>query len=351
MKKIKLFIFLAALGLLVVSCKRDITEPVISSNPTQPTTADLSFTGSFTMSNSDSLMTFSWSAAAFGFQSSTTYALQLSATSDFSKNVATLFTTQSLTGTAKVGDINTLLLSWGYPIGTAVTVYYRTTASVSTNVATVYSNVKSKSLTPYDAVINYPMVYVPGSYQNWTPGAVNGTLYSYGFNSQYQSIIRLNDGTNATTQFKIAPAANWNSSWGGNLTQTGNNYAGTLDPNGGNFVVIAACYTITVDVNALTISLTQTNDWGLIGDAVPTTGWNSSVPMYYNGQRKMWEITADLLVGSIKFRADNAWTLNYGSNANDGTLQSGGSNITISAAGNYLIRFDPVKLTYTIHQN
>ena len=193
MKKIKLFIFLAALGLVVISCKRDITEPVISSNPTQPTAAALSFTGSFAMSSADSLMTFSWSAANFGFQSSTTYTVQLSSTNDFSKIVATLFTTQNLTGTAKVGDINTLLLSWGDVIGTAATVYYRVTSSVSTNVAPIYSNVQTKSLTPYDAVINYPTIFVPGSYQTpaWTPGATNGTLYSYGFNSQYTSIIRL----------------------------------------------------------------------------------------------------------------------------------------------------------------
>ena len=96
---------------------------------------------------------------------------------------------------------------------------------------------------------------------------------------------------------------------GRHLTLTGVNYAGTLDPNGGNFVVNAACYIVNVDVTALTISLTQTNDWGLIGDAVPTTGWNTSVPMYYNGQRKMWEITTALNVGNIKFRADQAWTL------------------------------------------
>ena len=236
-------------------------------------------------------------------------------------------------------------------IGKAVTVYFRVAASVSASVAMDYSAAKSTSLTPYDAVINYPMVYVPGSYQGWSPGATNGTLYSYGFNSQYSSIVRLIDTTTTAAQFKIAPAANWNNSWGGTLIQSGSNYSGTMNSSGGNFQVNNACYIIAVDVNALTISLTQTNDWGIIGDAVPPYDWSQDVNMYYNGQRKMWEITANFHAGTFKFRADDGWTLNYGSNAADGDLQSGGSNIPLATAGNYTIRFDPVKLTYTVLKN
>ena len=48
------------------------------------------------MNYADSSMTFSWTAADFGFASSTTYALQLSPKSDFASNVATLLTTQKL---------------------------------------------------------------------------------------------------------------------------------------------------------------------------------------------------------------------------------------------------------------
>ncbi len=350
MKKIKLSLFIAVLGVLLVSCSRDITEPTISSAPTKSTASDAALTAAFTVNNADSLIRFSWTAADFGFTSSTTYSLEVSPVSSFASNVATLFTTQQLKGSSKVGDMNTLLLSWNFPIGTAATVYYRIAASVGSSVPTVYSETRSKSFTPYDAVINYPMVYVPGAYQGWSPGADNGRLYSYGFNSVYQGIVRIKDGTNASSEFKIAPAPNWNNSWGGSLTKTGNNYAGALNASGGNFSVLAGVYAMTVDVNALTIALTMTDDWGLIGSATPT-GWNSDTDMFYNGQRKMWEITINLVAGEIKFRANDDWALNYGSNSNDGTLQSGGSNIPITSAGSYLIRFDPVKLTYTVKKN
>ncbi|OGU84275.1 MAG: hypothetical protein A2W11_01970 [Ignavibacteria bacterium RBG_16_35_7] len=351
MKKIKLTLFVAMFGLLFASCKSDINEPVISSNPSAPTEADLSYTGQFNLNYADSLITFSWSAANFGLSLSITYAVQLSSTSDFSSNVATLITTQKLSGSAKVSDINALILAWNYAIGTPVKVYYRVAASVSPNVETAYSTAKSTDLTPYEALINYPMIYVPGAYQGWSPGAENGRLFSYGFNSQYDGIVRIIDGTNAASEFKITLVPNWDgTNYGGTLTKTGDNYSGTLDPNGGNFSVSAGVYAITVDVNALTISLTKTDDWGIIGSAT-ANGWNSDTDMFYNGQRKVWEITANLTAGEFKFRANDAWDLNYGDTGADGSLEAGGDNIAIATAGNYTIRFDPVKLTYTVKKN
>jgi hypothetical protein len=352
MKKTTLAILAAAVGLLFAACKSDISEVVISSNPTKPTQADLSFTGQFNVNYADSVITFSWTAANFGFSSSTTYIVQLSDTNSFSKNVADLITTQKLSGTATVGSINTLILSWNHSIGTPLTVYYRVAASVSSSIAAVYSDVKSKSLTPYDAVINYPMVYVPGSYQGWSPGADNGRLYSYGFNSVYQGIVRLKNGTDPTVQFKITLIPSWSgTNYGGTLTQSGNNYTGVLDPSGNNYEVTPACYSFNVDVNAKTIALNKTDDWGIIGSAVPPYDWSRDVDMFYNGQRKMWEITANFNAGEFKFRANDDWSLNYGDNGADGTLEAGGANIALSSTGNYTIRFDPVKLTYTIKKN
>lgn len=352
MKKIKLTLFVAILGLLFASCKTDINQPVISSSPTSPAQPGYSYAGTFDVNHADSLITFTWKAADFGFVSSTTYKVQLSDSSDFSSHTADLLTTQKLSGTAKVSDINTLILSWNYNIGTPVVVYYRVAASVSPSVAAAYSDVKTTTITPYDAVINYPMIYVPGAYQGWSPGADNGRLFSYGFNSQYDGIVRIIDGTNAASEFKIAPAPNWNNSWGGTLTKSGNDYSGTLDPSGGNFTATAGVYAISVNVNALTISLTKTDDWGIIGSSIPPYDWSADVDMFYNGQRKMWEITGDFKAGEFKFRANNDWSVAYGDGGN-GALSSSGSapNLQLAADGNYTIRFDPVKLIYTVKKN
>lgn len=351
MKNIILSVLIIVLGLLFASCESDISEPKMSATPTTPTAANAVLPDSINMNYADSLLTFSWSAADFGFNSSTTYVVQLSDSANFPK-VASLFTTQRLSGTAKVSDVNAIILAWGYPFGTSITVYYRVTASVSANAATAYSAVKTMSFKPYDVLINYPMVYVPGSYQGWSPGAANGRLYSYGFNSVYSSILRLYDSTTTTAQWKIATQPNWSVNYGGTLTANVDSTSYTcasMVSGGANFVVKNACYVVTFNSTALSITATKTNDWGIIGSAVPPYDWSKDVNMYYDGQRKMWEITANFNAGEFKFRADDGWSLNYG--GSNGTLSAGGSNIALATAGNYTIRFDPVKLTYTVKKN
>ena len=350
MKKIKVTLFLAILGLLFASCKTDLIQPVVSSSPSSPGQVNLTYTGTFDINSADSLMTFSWSASSFGFEASITYTVQLSSTSDFSSNVKDLFSINNNTsGTAKVNDVNSLLLRLGYAFGTPDTVYYRVSASVSSKVGSAYSEIVSTELTPYEDVPVYPMIYVPGAYQGWAPGDVNGRLFSYNSDSKYEGIIRIDSTASNNGEFKIAPAPNWDNSWGGALTASGNDYSGTLDPSGGNYVVTPATYKFTVDVGALTITLTKTDDWGIIGSSIPPYDWSADVNMFYNGQRKMWEITGDFKAGEFKFRANDAWDLNYG--GSDGTLTAGGANIQLASDGNYTIRFDPVALTYTITQN
>ena len=115
------------------------------------------------------------------------------------------------------------------------------------------------------------------------------------------------------------------------------------------FSVVAGTYVVAVDLTASTITLTKTNDWGIIGSSVASYDWSSDIDMSYNGQRKMWEITANFKAGKFKFRANDGWDLNYGGSG--GTLSAGGSDIELTADGNYTIRFDPVKLTYTVKKN
>lgn len=351
MKKITLSILSAVLVLLLISCESDIDKVVISATPDQPALSDVSVAGEFNKDNADGLITFSWSAADFGFAASITYALEVSPTSDFSDKVATLLTTQSYTGSVKVSDLNSILISWQEAVGESASMYYRVSASVTSS-EMVYSDTKTTSFVPFETLVDYPMIYVPGAYQGWSPGAENGRLYSYGFNSTYEGILRIIDGTNPTSQFKVTINPNWDGpNYGGALTKTGDNYSGVLDPAGDNYEVDAGVYSFAVNVNTLTIDLTKTDDWGIIGDAVPPYDWSVDVDMNYNGQRKMWEITGDFNAGQFKFRANDGWDLNYGDTGADGTLDGGGDNIALAAAGNYTIRFDPVALTYTVIKN
>ena len=101
-----------------------------------------------------------------------------------------------------------------------------------------------------------------------------------------------------------------------------------------------------VDLDVLNTSLGSQSDWGLVGSATPN-GWNGpDVEMYQTGPQE-FSIYAELGSGELKFRFNEDWGNNFGDNGNDGTLESGGANIPISA-GTYFIVMDLGAGTYTI---
>lgn len=345
-----LWVFLGAL--IFTSCDDEDkivynSEDAIAPTLTSPaSSSDLSFT-SDDASNS---ITFAWSAADPIVAVEVNYTVELSTTENFDDANILVSETTDLEDDVTVSVLNNALVSMELEVGTETTVYFRVVASISDYTDEITSATASFEVTPYETVIDYPMIYVPGAYQGWNPGGDDGILYSYESNTVYEGIIRISADDNPS-EFKIAPEANWDNSWGGTLTADGDDYSGTLDASGGNFSVANATYAFTVDTDALTIEMVKTDDWGIIGGSVPPYDWSVDVDMSYNGQMKRWELTTDLVAGDFKFRANDGWDLNYGSDDADGTLSGGGSNIPIDADGNYTITLDTENLTYTLTAN
>lgn len=87
--------------------------------------------------------------------------------------------------------------------------------------------------------------------------------------------------------------------------------------------------------------------WSIIGPA--GVNWDTDVPLTYNCDTKTFDITRTLNAGDFKFRADNAWTLDYGSaSSTGGALVKGGGNITVATAGTYTIKLDLNNMVYSI---
>jgi hypothetical protein len=142
---------------------------------------------------------------------------------------------------------------------------------------------------------------------------------------------------------KFRANGNWNLNYG----DTGAN--GSLEAGGDNIAVkTAGDYTITLDLSKPNKYTYNLHSWGLIGSATPTA-WDSDTNFkIVNGKLTL---TIALIVGEIKFRADDNWNLNYGDTKADKILDAGGDNIAIATAGNYTITLDLANLTYTIVKN
>ncbi|WP_276165449.1 SusE domain-containing protein [Zobellia alginiliquefaciens] len=158
---------------------------------------------------------------------------------------------------------------------------------------------------------------------------------------QWRTVVTLTDGEMKFRQ---------NNDWTVNYGDTG--LDGTLEENGDNIVVEAGNYLVSVDFTNNLYTLEPIDIWGLVGDAAPN-GWDGPnmrfTPDYAN--EGVWILeNVTLLDGEMKFRANDAWDLNYGDDDADGTLELDGANILVSA-GTYTITLflaDADNPTYTI---
>ena len=80
---------------------------------------------------------------------------------------------------------------------------------------------------------------------------------------------------------------------------------------------------------------------GIIGSATPT-GWDSDTDMVPDPDSAgIWSIVMNLTEGAVKFRQDNDWAVNWGSNTfPSGVGTQDGPDIPIPAAGEFTITFN-----------
>ena len=141
-------------------------------------------------------------------------------------------------------------------------------------------------------------------------------------NGKYKGFGYLSD------QFKFKPNEN---DWTGDWECVGDGQIGQGSDNC-PAPATAGYYMIEVDLTAMTYSLTLINSIGIIGPA-QTGGWDSDTDMTYDSTTGAW-VAKGVALGAdeFKFRANDAWAINWGG-ALDALIQDGG-NIA-ATAGTY----------------
>lgn len=207
-----------------------------------------------------------------------------------------------------------------------------------------YPNVTSSGLysspKPRKLKVAYPVIYVPGDYEEptWDPANSN-QLASVLSDGNYEGYIYVEAGK----QFKFTAGPSWDVNYGDN------DFDGTLEPDGANIVAAeTGYYKLNVNLNDMTYTMVNTN-WGVIGSAT-AGGWDLDQNMTYDAASKTWNAMLDLTVGEIKFRANDGWDINYGDDGPNGILEAGGANIAIPEAGTYEIamKLGTPDYTYTV---
>lgn len=292
----------------------------------------------------ETFATFEWSAADFGFPAGVTYTVEMDlAGNNFADPVALGPAVNTTQLTVLNQKVNNLLIAKGVAGGEATAVEVRIVATISNEVDPLISAPLAMSVTPFEQEIDYPKLYVPGSYQGWNPAETSTVIYSVPNNGRYEGYLYFAD---PGTKYKFTEGPNWDNNFGDNGAD------GTLEKDGADIQVAEpGLYRLSVDINKLTHSSLMTN-WGLIGSATPK-GWDSDTDMIYDPATGTLKLTLNLTEGAIKFRANDNWDVNLGDTGADGTLEYGGEDIVIAEAGNYtveLILNRPI-YTYTLTKN
>jgi hypothetical protein len=342
----KYLTLLLATVLLAQSCSDEKLDPVVKLG-NAPTLTSPSGGASFELKEADAaniVSDFTWTAADFGFDAAVSYTLEVDKAGNSFQAPVVLGVTSGLSiEDVTVEKLNSILLAKELPDGVPADLELRVTAKISNDVETLISTTLAFQATPYETVVVYPQLQVPGSYQGWDPSNNSTIIFSTKSDEKYEGYIYYPD---ADSKYKFTKGPSWDTNWGDDGAD------GSLEPNGADIALVeAGMYRLNVDLNNLTHAHVLTN-WGLIGSAT-STGWDSDTDMTYDAATGHLTITTDLAAGEIKFRANDAWDINLGDDGPNGKLEYNGANIVIAEAGNYTIDLilNVAKYTYTVTKN
>ncbi len=337
----------------LAACEKDEDRLTLATSATPPTLTSSATSVSLTSATAtNEALRLNWTPAQYGFSAPVQYTVQLDKKGGTFETPVTISAGSSTSLSVSGATLNQSLIKLGLAPNSAGQFDVRVLAALARpgNAATnsIVSTTTTLTGVPYLTVISYPSIYVPGAYQGWAPDKAPG-LASVADNKVYEGYVYFN----AASEFKFTSAPNWDNINYGIATT-----AGTLSTDGGakNLSVAApGYYLLKADINALTYSATKT-DWAIIGAATPK-GWDAETPMTFDPATNTWRVTLDLKADAFKFRANNAWDINFGDGDNkngkpaDGLLDYNADNINVPAAGRYLIVLDlskPGNYTYTL---
>ena len=146
--------------------------------------------------------------------------------------------------------------------------------------------------------VGKPVLYMKGDANGW-----NGYDYLAGDDGvHFTGFMYLNQNG-----FKFTTAPDWSG------TGYGANFDTAPDAKDIKMTEPAGYYKVDVDLSAKTYTLTPITTIGIIGAAVPETGWNSDQDLTYNEEERCWEIKdIELKAGECKFRANDDWAMQWG---------------------------------------
>lgn len=373
MKILKYFLSLATAAGLMASCSSDLEEvrAYAPEDVKAPAIHALDVTDiNITADNQVETLLFSWDAADFGCSTAINYSV-VAAYGEVQLPVVSGITDPDpktdapITASITYEALNkTLALSvedggLGCPVGETATVEFCISATIGQTYPAVYSEWVSLNVSTTAAEKTFQMIYMPGSYQGWSPAdaATNfQVLYDFAGNGVFEGIADFGQAEDAARAWKFTTNPDWSFDYGvpkGTTPEAEAASIALINNDGGDRDDIKAYtknryYHFSMDSNTGLLTKNYAfNSIGVIGDF---NGWGGDVEMTFNAAKRRFYADVENLSGTFKFRLDADWsTVNWG--GADGVAVSGGDNIAVAEAGNYRVYLyisDPNDLRYEL---
>lgn len=350
--------FFLAVGLFLGITSCEDREIVNIDNQASSVIIDLSKNDLILDSNfpSNPALTINWSSATYTVPVEVKYELQMSATETFETSEVLANTTQSQTvATFTTLEMNNAAKKVGLVPDVAQKMYFRVKSFVGDNSLSQFSNVTSLTITPYLARPTYDYVdlYLIGdaTAAGWDNAAVNANLLPL-LKTSTSSVYEFT-GLFKTGGFKMIKVKG---SWDAQFGLGSSNGLLSTDGGSGNITVPSeGYYKLTVDTANLTYTLTKIdnpvttyNSISLYGTATDDTDIQLTKSTF---DAHLWKSTTAIALktGVVKFRANNAWDVNWGTNSEYfGVGIAGGADIPVSAEWTYDVYFNDSTGNYTL---
>ncbi|UOG76656.1 SusE domain-containing protein [Hymenobacter tibetensis] len=340
--------FLALVAVLLTSCEKDETQVTLAPASTPTLTASTTNAGVLQAGNAaNNAVTYSWTPLTFDVPSATkvgttvTYTLEFARTGTAFANATAVDAGTGASKALTVGDVNNALIRAGLTPDRASQVDVRLRANYSANQEPLYSTATTLSASPYSREL-----YAFGSFQGMADVTKAPFIQITDGNPQeYDGYLYMPAATNT---FKLS---NTNTS-SGTVYGSGTAAAGATNSfalNGGD-ISLPGPGQYRMQVNLVNSSYTATKVvWGVIGSATPN-GWDKPTMLTFDPADKKWKGKVTLVAGELKFRANDNWAINFGTNAAGKLVYDSPDNIPGPGPGEYDVVLDlntPNAYTYS----
>lgn len=349
--------FLAAATVLGLASCED-REIITIDNQSAPIVMDLSAQNLVLDSNfpANSALTINWEAASFTVPVEVKYQVEISASEAFTNPKILVLSTLDTFKSFTTLEMNNAAKSIGLVPDMVQKMYFRVSSFTGSNSDLLQkSNVTVLSLRPYLArpIYDFTDLYLIGDATagGWDNLITNGNLIpmlksSSGTKYEFTGLFKAGG-------FKmIKVKGSWDAQFGLGAS------AGVLSTDGGSGdikILTEGYYKLTIDTAALTYTILPTTNPGtttftnlsIIGTATSGTDVQLTKSTFDSHLWTAKKVT--LKTGVFKFRANNAWDINWGTNAEYfGVGVAGGADIPLTADWTYDIYFNDVTGNYTV---